>query len=296
MSKTDDNNTVSVDTVDNSSSEGNVEASGGGGFDSGGDYHATYVPVVVAKSDVESWLPEKLTLNKDADFKEGTWMVWFIFGTQKKVGVDHGFFSKPIFQLNYHEFMLVVPEVKEADSGKIFAYLPRWYLDERSPAIMGRLFFGLQKTFADIEVKKVGEDKAKYEISLSHWFAKDTPVIDSSFSYKEGEPIPFEEATRLRKLFDNHLNLPWATDAPLKGWRELDFKWGFQPDTEITAVNVNIHAGSGFLDDQTLDATVELGFATSEGEDEQRVVHLKERAGFFAHTRWTVPLPTSPIE
>lgn len=118
-----------------------------------GAIDAVVVTLPFDREVVEGLLPPGLEL---ADTESARLPVILMFGRHRDVHPAAGTWSEDLpVGLNYHEFILGVPFVRAAGGSTLYTFMPRLFLDERLPILLG-LPYGFAKKISAV-VERTGE-------------------------------------------------------------------------------------------------------------------------------------------
>jgi hypothetical protein len=168
-----------------------------------GTYDANMMVAGWDRALVASWLPERLELMSSGITGADTHPVVFAFGHQEAV---HANLAPPL-QMSYREFIVVVPFVRfkgaSYDYDGPYAFMPRLYLDEVVPTMLGWLY-GYDKQLARVR----GDDF--YRV---HTATLDRPIIQGRFREDTSPERPILELPgfeAIRAIFEQPLVGQWA--------------------------------------------------------------------------------------
>ncbi len=205
--------------------------------------------------------------------------------------------------MDYDEAMLAVPYVQLSSCDEPrrgpFLYMPRLYLNEELPRLMGVHLYGYEKLEAAIDRRfPAGSEPGSYRVSAE---GSGAPLLDAAFtpSGPSGSPSSFASFAQLRQLLEmptlSQAARIWDADAAssndLSPYLASNIVYHFDaPDTQLVGVGVRLtiassytpHGLTGTYEVPPLQATVAPGNVP------------KVDAAFRISVKVGVALPSSP--
>ncbi len=179
-----------------------------------GRYDASMMVGAWERALVASWLPERLELMDSGLTGGEEHPVVFAFGTQEAV---HSNIAPPL-TMSYEEFIVVIPFVRFKGDGYDYegpySFMPRLYLDELLPTLLGWLY-GYDKQLARVR------DGEVYRV---HTATLDRPIIQGKFR-ANGSPEPVESLPgfdAIRAIFEQPLVGQWALGPYVSSFLRFD--------------------------------------------------------------------------
>ena len=196
-----------------------------------GLFLASVVVLPVANQEAQRLLPHALELAPQPILEDGRHPVLLLFGHQRDVRLN----IFPQERMDYLEFLIAVPHVQWKKTSNPyrgpFVYMPRLYLNETWPTILG-WFCGY--------AKKRGRVKAGVDHYHVHSLLGDQPLIEAHFIPRDGNrrSSDFPHFQRLREMFKQPVIGQALLGLLVCTFFDFEFEKGHMQDLEA---RVQIH-------------------------------------------------------